>query len=90
MSLYVQGKYIVGEIRSNTSIVDCISAVLFNCLVTHSDLANAFSEIHGAGFFYLDKERKVHVYGESVSLSKKSRPEDVQWIERTLCLTNGE
>ena len=78
--IYTRSKYIVGVIRGGV-----VSAILFNDVLSHDKLRPLFSEIHGAGFFSI-REGKVTVFGESVSLKTESRPEDVTWIERTLCI----
>lgn len=82
--IYVKSKYIVGEVRGG-GLGSVLSAVLFNDVVSHDSLRPLFSEIHGAGFFYIEGG-KVNVFGESIALKVKSRPEDVIWIERTLRL----
>lgn len=87
--IYTRSKYIVGEVRGG-GIGSVTSAVLFNDVVSHDSLRPLFSEIHGAGFFYIDENFKVSVFGTSTSLNVDSRPEDALWIERTLCINQKD
>lgn len=59
-------------------------AIVFPEYVTHRDTCN-YSDVVSAGFFYCgSKGVDVRVMGESISLHKKSRPEDAFLIRRVL------
>lgn len=81
--MYSKGKYIVGEIRGQYPV---LTAVCFNELATHSDFKPIFTEILGAGFFHVNDDLTVTVYGDSVSLEVKVRPEDAKKISQALAL----
>lgn len=82
-------KYIVGTLKNSS----CVSCLIFEEMVNHSDMACNFKNVLGAGFVFIvngDYSPEVSVYGESISLGVKSRDEDVGVIKRTLGLpTNG-
>ena len=77
-------KYIVGEI--NTGIGTFLGAIVFSNFVPHSQFKDYFTEILGAGFFYVDHHLNVVVYDRSVSLGVVSRPEDAKIISKALNL----
>jgi hypothetical protein len=79
-------KYIVGEI---TDVYGSeLTALVFGENVTHSTFANKFTSIFGAGFCFINSDRKSVAYGESVSLNVKSREdEDSIIIDIALGLT---
>lgn len=88
--MYTKGKYVVGEIAltagSNLGAV-CISEG-FN----HSDLRPVFvpNTIDSAGFFHVNNDLTVSVYGESVGLKVKSNQQrDAKLIARALALPMG-
>lgn len=62
-------------------------AIIFDELLTHLTVARGFNVI-SAGFCSIgasnDKEMKVQVYGESVTLDMRSRKEDATLIEEAL------
>lgn len=58
--------------------------ILFGELFTHRDIRGGFGKVTGAGFFYINDENKVVVYGESVSLDIKSKTTDADIIQRFL------
>lgn len=79
-----KGKYVVGEMP--LAVGTMLTAVCFHEAINHSDMKKLFvGEPLGAGFFHIDQD-KVWVYGESVSLNLKSRPEDSRHISRVLGL----
>ena len=88
--MYSKGKYIVGEVKSSHGMT-VLSAICFNEVVGHNDVARLFDTIHGAGFFNVnindDGQRYSSAYGESVGIGIKSRGEqDSKQIDRALGL----
>lgn len=65
-------------------IVDNCIPILFTEANKHSDVARNLS-VTSAGFWDLNHDRtKVSVWGESLSLKKKSLPDDAVFIEKML------
>ncbi len=75
-------------------------AVIFPEVIQHSEMADSFSKILGAGFVFLNtnttttttgthNEIYVEVYGESHSLKIVSREEDLELVKKCLGLTYG-
>lgn len=87
-------KYVVG--LAQAGYMEKVVAIVFPEDVNHIDLGLAVfkskNRIIGAGFCDVI-EREGHmttmaVYGDSVSLSIKSRPEDVHYLNETMGLAN--
>ena len=57
--------------------------VLFPKQLIHRDIAFRYTAV-SAGFWFMDKNGKVTVYGNSDSLGLNSRPEDAAIIEKYL------
>lgn len=85
-----QGKYIIKEVRGHEV------AIVFDPLISHCDIGTR-GESRGktisAGFFGAssaaptkddDKAIDVGVWGKSVTLKMKSRPEDAELIKKVL------
>ena len=88
--MYSNGKYIVGEISSEYGL-DTLTAICFNEVVGHKEVAPIFKEIYGAGFFVVeaheDGELRSRVYGKSIGLGVESRGEkDSKQVDRALGL----
>ena len=67
-------------------VIDETAAVLTSGALTHADLARVAQgkPINGAGFCSVDEtgdDPVVHVWGESIGLRIKSRPEDARFIK---------
>lgn len=78
-------KYITGEVKCDGPIGSVATAICFGEILGHSDLKSRFTEIWGAGFFFIDDAGNVVAYGESVSLGVKSREaQDAKMIEKAL------
>ena len=80
--MYSQGKYIVGEIKSNYGSI--MTALCFNETVSHDTFHSLFNEIRSAGFFWVNEDGQIVVTGKSVSLGVDSREEDILQIARAL------
>jgi hypothetical protein len=83
---WTKGKYVVGEIPSEVGSV--LAAVLIPEYVGHDRIRDVFlpGTIRSAGFFILDNDKKIQVYGRSVSLDVSSMPNDVVQINKILLL----
>lgn len=83
--MFTKAKYVVGEVPA---IVGTFTvAICFSEAVGHDTVKPLFKEIHSAGFFYINDDRTVVAYGESVSLKTKSRCElDAKLIAYALAL----
>lgn len=82
-----KAKYVTGEVKTDYGTI--ATAICFGDVLNHSDFANKFTEIWGAGFFYIDQAGAVTAYGKSVSLGVESRPEqDAKMIEKALVLNS--
>jgi hypothetical protein len=82
-----RAKYITGEVKCDGGLGSVATALCFGEILGHSDLIGRFSEIWGAGFFFIGEDGKVTAYGKSVSLGVDSREEkDAQMIEKALGL----
>lgn len=60
-------------------IIDEREPVIFPDTMTHADVANALGGAHlitSAGFVHIDWRGAYSAYGESISLKKKSKPEE--------------
>lgn len=85
-------KYVVGLARAG--YVERVVAIIFPEDVVHRDMALKFfgdeHRILGAGFCDLrlrdDQRPAMFVYGESVSLDVKSRPEDAHYLDYAMSL----
>lgn len=75
--MYSESKYVVGMIGGFEA------AIVIPETVTHSDVRCIFDEVLSAGFCHYSSD-KVVVYGESVSLRVKSRPEDARFVGRAM------
>ncbi|WOF81696.1 hypothetical protein P5704_027865 (plasmid) [Pseudomonas sp. FeN3W] len=81
-----QGKYVIGEIQDGIS--SFVVAVCFPEHIGHNTVARKLfsQEVIAGGFFSIDHEGSVRVYGASTSTGSKSRPgED----ERLICQALG-
>ena len=59
--------------------------VVFSPLITHSDVSiSGADEVIAAGFCEKDEAGQYYVWGESLTLKKKSRPQDAEIINRYL------
>jgi len=69
-------------------ILEDNSPILFGQTLTHKTVADAMGQkVNGAGFCSIDKSNitgdiSVQVFGESISLNIKSKPEDSKLIKR--------
>lgn len=71
-------KYIIAvEIGTNYE-----TAVVFPDFTTHTAVNNPKLKAVSAGFFLLHQDKTTTVYGESVSLGLKPRPEDTKILEK--------
>lgn len=69
--MFNKSKYVVGILAGDEA------ALVFSELLTHRDVARVFQRVISAGFcHYSESDGCVKVYGESISLGIKSRPED--------------
>ena len=71
--------------KSKYVIVDGTFAITFGEYYKH-DQFSRHGEITSAGFFSIGKDRKVHTYGESLSLKLKPEASDAYFIEKALGL----
>lgn len=79
----MESKYVVFDCDGTESVV------LFPTCITHNEIVLTSSETGlcppvAAGFFYIGLGNKVHVEGDSRSLSVKSRPKDAELIKNVL------
>ena len=84
--MYSKGKYVVGEVIGR--YIPVMAAVCVNESITHSDLAPIFvpGSIRSAGFFHINEDLTVSVYGDSISLRVKSQENDAILVSKTLAL----
>jgi len=73
-------KYIVVKINQFETMI------VFPNFVMHSDIACTIlsnpDDVISAGFIYIDALGGIRCYGESISLNKKSHPEDTRLAMR--------
>lgn len=84
--MYTKGKYVVGNIQDG--IGSFVIAICFPEHIGHNTVARKLfsEEVIAGGFFSIDHEGSVRVYGASTSTGSKSRPgED----ERLICQALG-
>lgn len=81
--MYGQGKYVSGEIITETGVVD--GAIVIPETVPHSAIRHCFipGTITGAGFFTYN-EAGVNTYGESNALGISSCDVDEIWVGRAI------
>ena len=60
--------------------------VVFSPLITHKDVRVGDAKVVSAGFCDIDENGNYFVWGESVSLEKKCRPQDVDLLNALLSL----
>jgi hypothetical protein len=80
--MYNRSKYVVGKIQGDVGL----TAVVFNDVTNHSSMRALFLEdsITSAGFWYVNDNDEVVVYGESESLRLKSKPSDARLVARAI------
>jgi hypothetical protein len=86
--MYTKGKYVILEL--SLSIGSTLGALCFAETFGHDLVAEHFvrnhDEVRSAGFFHVNENLTVSVYGESISLRKKSMSEDARLVARALAL----
>lgn len=88
--MYTKGKYVVGEIQ--LMIGTNIGAVCIAESFGHDTLRSVFVQdsISSAGFFHVNNDLTVSVYGDSVGLGVKANPErDAKLIAKALALPSA-
>lgn len=66
------------------------SAIVFSESINHNTICNRNGPIISAGFCaYGDLTKEWRAFGESITLHKKSRPEDSKLVNKFFILTAG-
>lgn len=73
-----RAKYIIVEKHG-------IEVPIVFCPILSHDRVAGIRKVFGAGFCVIDDLNKWNVWGESISLKVKSRPEDAEILNRLLC-----
>lgn len=79
-------KYVVGPALVGVVVIDV--AIIFPTTMNHQQVAISMfrGTATSAGFFYIDEERNVVTFGESVGLGLAPRKTDAKLIARALSL----
>ena len=80
------GKYIIVSVRN------CELAIMFNSIISHSIIAESFSNVISAGFFAVgadctkndDGDISVSCFGKSSTLKLESRQDDSIMLKKVL------
>lgn len=80
-----KGKYVVGEVKAGDGL-ELYGAILIPEFIPHASVRMCFSKVNGAGFFHVNDDFTINVYGESVGLRVVSRPEDKAEIAKVLLI----
>lgn len=81
---YDKGKYLVGEIP--LTVGSNLGAVVIGEHFGHAVLRSVFvpDTIVRGGFFFIDEDGKVVVYGESISMKVKSKDIDALLVAKAI------